>query len=114
MKIIIDIDERDYKTIKRNADSFIYDNSAYDQLVSKVFHSIKDAKEETDNMLYKDLSEYRDMIKKIVDFQNKVTKAIKNNEFCLGLRIGYSDCLNMMNNIINRHKNAGGGDDAAR
>lgn len=109
MKIVIDIDERDYKTIKRNADSFIYDNSAYDQLVSKVFHSIKDAKEEV-NMLHKNLSEYQNILTETVNYLSD----IKRGDFLYGKWLAYSDCLYMIHSIMNQYEMAGGGDDVAR
>ena len=104
MKITIDIDEKDYKTIKRNADLFIYDkNLSFDQLVSTVFHSIKDAETETDYM-YNDLCEYKDILTKTVNTLSDIT----HGDFLYGKWLAYSDCLTMINGIINKYELAKG------
>lgn len=104
MKVTIDIDEQDYKTIKRNADLFIYDKDlSFDQLVSRAFHSIKDATTETDYM-YNDLCEYKDILVKTVDTLSDIT----HGDFLYGKWLAYSDCLTMINGIINKHELAEG------
>ena len=104
MKITIDIDEKDYKTIKRNADLFIYDkNLSFDQLVSTVFHSIKDAETKTD-YIYNDLCEYKDLLTKTVNTLSDIT----HGDFLYGKWLAYSDCLTMINGIINKYELANG------
>lgn len=107
MKVTIDINEEDYKIIKRNADLFIYDKDlSFDQLVSRAFHSIKDATTETDYMykdLYNDLCEYKDLLTKTVNTLSDIT----HGDFLYGKWLAYSDCLTMINGIINKHELAG-------
>lgn len=102
MTITIDINEKDYEIIRRSADLFIYENTSFDQLVSRVFHSVKDATIEattkTDYM-YKDLCEYRDILTKIANSLNDIT----HGDFLYGKWSAYSDCLAMINGIINKH-----------
>lgn len=108
MKVVIDINEKDYDTIKRSADLYIYENTLFEQLVSRVFHSVKDAKEETDYTLYKDLCEYKDLLTKTVNTLSDITKG----DFLYGKWLTYSDCLAMINGIINKYEPAGGGNEA--
>ncbi len=108
MEVVINIDEKDYRTIKRNANLFIYDNSlSFDQLVSRVFHSVKDATIKTDYM-YNDLCEYKDILAKTVNTLSDITKG----DFLYGKWLAYSDCLTMINDIINKYELAGGGNEA--
>lgn len=104
MKITIDIDKEDYMTIRRNADLFIYDNTlTFDQLVSRVFHSIKDSPDYILNDL-NDLYEYRDLLTKTVNTLSDIT----HGDFLYGKWLAYTDCLTMINGIINKHELANG------
>lgn len=100
MKIVIDIDEKDYRTIEDYADFLIHENSSYGKLVSRIFRSVKTSTSQTIDMCIKDLCEYRDILDKTVNSLDN----IKRGDFLYGRWLAYSDCLCMINGIIDKYK----------
>jgi len=62
---------------------------------------------EKQNNLYKDLCQYKSILDQTVNNLD-----ITQGDFLYGKWLAYTDCLTMINGIINKYKNAGTGSEA--